>query len=263
MRFSEHPLVQSVTTTLTILFLSLTGTVPIIWGLPCSDDVAFHLLRLTELDYIIRNGSLFSRWAPNMAQGYGFPLFNFYAPLSYYAAEILSLLVGNLNLTLRWTFFMGIVLSGMTMYRLSRDHFSQPASFVAAAAYMYAPYQGYDIYFRGNLAESFAWWLLPLALWSIGRLAHTPNRRYFLLTTLTTAAILLTHNAFALVFCPIIAAYGVYEYVRHVGASGQISRLTAGSVKNQQHLPIDTVPTTKLFSLLSVSYTHLTLPTIA
>ena len=212
MTLTKNPIIQTCLTVFTILLLSLTAAVPIIRSLPCSDDVAFHLLRLTELDFLLRNGVFYSRWAPNMAQGYGFPLFNFYAPLSYYAAELISLVTPNLNIALRWTFFSGVFLSGLTMYRLSRDHFSQPASFVAAVAYMYAPYHGYDIYFRGNLAESFAWWLLPLSLWSIGRLATQPRPLYFILTTLTTAAILLTHNAFALVFCPIIAAYGLFIF---------------------------------------------------
>jgi uncharacterized membrane protein len=67
----------------TILALSLVALEAILRpSLPCSDDAAFHLLRLTQLDHLLRQGVLFSRWAPDMAQGYGFPFYNFYAPLS-------------------------------------------------------------------------------------------------------------------------------------------------------------------------------------
>ncbi len=90
---------------ITILALSLTALEEIIWPtFPCSDDAAFHLLRLTQLDHLLRQGVLFSRWPPDMAQGYGFPFFNFYAPLSYYFAEAISLLAGNLHLGMRLTF---------------------------------------------------------------------------------------------------------------------------------------------------------------
>lgn len=199
-------------TALTILALSLPAIYPLFSGsLPCSDDAAFHLLRLTQLDHLLRQGVCYSRWAPDMAQGYGFPFFNFYAPLSYYFAELTSLLAGNLNLGMRLAFALGFYLTGLTTYLLARDHFSRPAALVTAVAAIYAPYFAYDVYFRGNLAESLAWPLLPLALWSIGRLARTHERRYLLLTAVSYAAILLTHNVFALIFSPLLALYGLWE----------------------------------------------------
>lgn len=197
---------------LTILALSLVAIYPLFGSdLPCTDDAAFHLLRLTQLDHLLRQGIFYSRWAPDMAQGYGFPFFNFYAPLAYYLAELVSLLVQNLNLGLRLTLALGMFLSGLSAYRLSRDHFSSLAALVTAVAYMYAPYYAFDVYFRGNLAESMAWPLLPLALWSMGRLARTRQLRWLALTCLSYAAVLLTHNVFALIFSPLLALYGLWE----------------------------------------------------
>jgi len=196
----------------TILALSLVALEAILQpSLPCSDDAAFHLLRLTQLDHLLRQGVFFSRWAPDMAQGYGFPFFNFYAPLSYYLAEAVSLLVGNLNLGMRITFALGVFLAGLSAYRLSRDHFSRPAAIVTAVAYMYAPYFAYDILFRGNLAESVAWMFLPLSLWTMGRLARTGQNRWVVAAALSYAAVLLTHNVFALIFSPLLGLYGLVE----------------------------------------------------
>ena len=76
---------------------------------------------------------------------------------------------------------------------------------------MYAPYFAYDILFRGNLAESVAWIFLPLALWTMGRLARTRQKRWFIATTLAYAAVLLTHNVFALIFSPLLGLYGLLE----------------------------------------------------
>lgn len=196
---------------LAVLILATAALRPILQPhLPCSDDIGFHLLRLTQLDVLVRQGVFFSRWAPDMAQGYGYPLFNFYAPLSYYATEFISLLAGNLNLGLRLTLALGMLAAGWMMYRLAREHVQPLAAVAAAVAYMYAPYHAYDIFFRGNLAESFAWWLLPLSLWCMGRLASRGGWGWVAATAATYAAIILTHNVFALIFSPLLVAYGLW-----------------------------------------------------
>ncbi len=175
----------------------------------CSDDFAFHLLRLVQLDALVRRGVLYSRWAPDMALGYGYPFFNFYAPLSYYVADALSLVGLGLQHALIATFALATLAAGLAAYLLARDHFSRRSALIAAVAYAYAPYLAYDAYFRGNLAETVAWVFLPLALWAMGRLARRGDRRYVAATALAYAAVLLTHNVFALIFSPLLAAYGL------------------------------------------------------
>jgi hypothetical protein len=206
---------------LSILSLCLVAVRPWFKLQPvCSDDFGFHLLRLVQLDALLRRGVLYSRWAPNMALGYGYPFFNFYAPLSYYVAEIFSLAGLGLQPALIATFALSTVAAGLSAYALARDHFSPRSSLVAAVAYAYAPYLGYDAFFRGNLAETLAWAFLPLALWTMGRLARRDGLRLVAGAGLAYAAVLLTHNVFALVFSPLLAAYGV------VIALGEASRRT-------------------------------------
>jgi hypothetical protein len=175
----------------------------------CSDDFGFHLLRLVQLDSLLRQGVLYSRWAPDMALGYGYPFFNFYAPLSYYVASAFSLMGLGFQPALIASFAAATVAAGLAAYALARNHFSPRSSLVAAVAYAYAPYLGYDAYFRGNLAETLAWAFLPLALWAMERLARWGGRHYLAGTALAYAAVLLTHNVFALIFSPLLAVYGV------------------------------------------------------
>jgi uncharacterized membrane protein len=59
--------------------------------LPEAHDVRFHLYRLVQLDSLVEDGVLFSRWAPELAYGYGYPIFDYYAPAVYYLAEIFHL----------------------------------------------------------------------------------------------------------------------------------------------------------------------------
>jgi hypothetical protein len=203
----------AILTLLTVAALGLGAIWPLFRqpALACTDDLGFHLLRLTQLDHLLRHGVLYSRWAPDMALGYGFPFFNFYAPLAYYLAALVSALGPGLNLGMRLTFALGILGSGWATYRLARDHFRGPAALAAAVAVMYAPYHGYDVYFRGNLAEALAWPFLALALWVIGRLARRGVRFWLPLTALAGAAVLLTHNVFALIFLPLLGLYGAAE----------------------------------------------------
>src|SRR4030043_1634161 len=56
--------------------------------LPRSFDGFFHLYRLLEIDHLLRQFVLFPRWAPDLAYGYGYPLFNFVPHLPYYLSEI-------------------------------------------------------------------------------------------------------------------------------------------------------------------------------
>ena len=191
---------------------------------PCTDDYAFHLLRLTQLVHLLKQGVFYSRWAPDMAWGYGLPFFNFYAPLAYYVAALPALVLG-LNWGLKLTLAFSVVGGGWALYALAREYVSPSAALLAAVAYMYAPYLGYDIYFRGNLAESLAWALLPLALWAMRRLARAGGQRRLAFAALAYAAVLLTHNVFALIFSPLLAAYGVWEAIQAASAESLWRRL--------------------------------------
>ena len=104
----------------------------------------------------------------------------------------------------------------------------EAAGLAAGAAYVFAPYLAYDVLFRGNLAESFAFVWPPLVLWGIMRLARahapaqipeagaSPRRPRWdprsLLSgvipiALFYAALILTHNIFALIASPLFAGF--------------------------------------------------------
>ncbi len=122
--------------------------IPALWpfykiGLPRSFDGGLHLLRLGVLDYHLRHGVLFPRWVPEMMLGYGYPLFNFYAPSTYYLAEALHLLGFSFYMAFLLAFVIVILAAGLGMYQLAKDIFGADqrwSALVAATAYMTAPY---------------------------------------------------------------------------------------------------------------------------
>jgi hypothetical protein len=173
----------------------------------CGYDNAFHLWRSVQIAYCLRQGYLYPRWAPDMAHGYGFPLFVFHPPLTAYTAAILNLLGLSWPLAINSIFVMGILLAGVFAYIFARDFFGPAAGLVAAVAYVFAPFQAYDVFNRGSLSESFAWVFPPLVLWAVHRWSIKGERRSLLLTAFSLAGFILTHNLFAFLFTPLLAGW--------------------------------------------------------
>jgi len=190
--------------------------IPALWpfyqiGLPRSFDGGLHLLRLGMLDYHLRHGALFPRWIPEMMLGHGYPLFNFYAPGSYYLAEALHLLGFSFYTAFMLAFVVVVLAAGLGMYQLARDILGAEqhwGALVAATAYMTAPYLLTNVYMRGALAEASAQALLPWIFWSMRRLLRSqqPGRDY-LPVVLTLGGLAVTHNITLLFLPPVLLGY--------------------------------------------------------
>ena len=99
------------------------------------------LVRLAQLHKFFGDGQLYVRWTPDLCFGYGYPLFNFYAPLFYYVAEIFVLAGQGLITALYASCFFWWVVSGLGMYLFSRPFLGRSGALIAAVAYVLAPYQ--------------------------------------------------------------------------------------------------------------------------
>lgn len=183
-------------------------------ALPQETDAELHVFRLAELARLLRGGEWYPRWAPNFYYGYGYPIFNYYAPLSYYVGVLVELMPGLDAVDgVKAVFELGLLAAALGMYGFVRDNWGREAGWVAAACYLYAPYVVYtDPHARGVLAESFSFGLFPLALWALDRLrkqseAGQPGPAIWFVSVLLVAAIMLTHNLMAMVFIPILALW--------------------------------------------------------
>jgi len=199
---------QSPILKLVIFLLCLVALLPLLRGVsPCSHDGALHYFRVVTMHHALKQGLLFSRWLPDLAFGYGFPFFNYRAPLPYYLALGLHLTGLPLPLALNLLYVLSILGCAMGAYLLARDLFGPEAGVVAAVAYAYAPYQFLDALLRANGPESAALALLPFVLWAFRRLALKGGRRWFLVATGLLATLYLTHNISSLLFTPFLMAY--------------------------------------------------------
>jgi len=193
---------------LLVLLLTLPAIHPLLRAeLPRGGDTGLHLYRLVELDHCLRQGLFFPRWMPDLAYGYGYPLFNFYAPLSTYLTEVLHLLGLAFVPALRTGFIVCLLGSGLAMYLFVRQVYGERAGLIAAVAYVYAPYLLYNHCVRGSLSDALAFVWFPLIFWAFHHLALSGEVRYIVAGAVTYAALVLTHNVSSLAVMPVLLLY--------------------------------------------------------
>lgn len=172
------------------------------------------LVRLAQLHKFFGDGQFYVRWMPDLSFGYGYPLFNFYAPLFYYAAEIFVLAGLGLITSLYASCFFWWLASGLGMYLFGRVFLGRRGALVAAVAYVLAPYHIADVYVRAAFAEMAGLAFFPFILWVVWKLFETKRWTYAVGTALLIGALTTAHNIMAFLFAPVTAAYAALLYFR-------------------------------------------------
>ncbi len=175
--------------------------------LPRSADGLLHLYRIVALDQALQQGAIFPRWLPDLAYGYGLPLFVFYAPLTYYLTELPYALGFDIITAINLSFIAALLVASTGVYLFIRDHLGPQAGLVAAIAYIYAPYQLFNVFVRGSFPAVWAAALFPLAFWAFNRLFVTTTSRWLVISAFLSALAILTHNISSLLFFPVLGFY--------------------------------------------------------
>ncbi len=192
-------------------------------SLPLGTDAELHVYRLAELQRMWEGGDIYPRWAANFYYGYGYPIFNFYAPLTYYIGLLFNFLPNfDPVSSVKAVFVLSIFCAGFGMYGFMRGNYGRVAALIAVASYVLSPYLLYiDPHARGVLPETFSLGLFPLALWALDRLLKRATPLNFLATALLLAAIITAHNLMAFVFGTFLFVYFLW---RIITATVQITR---------------------------------------
>ena len=191
-------------------FVAITLLQP---GLPRTADGYLHLLRVVEIDQSWRDGVFYPRWAPDMAFGYGYPIFNYFAPMLYLLTEAVHVLGLGFESAFKLVVIACLVLGGWGAYSLAKDILGPRAGILAAAALVYAPFMLREIFVRGGYAQLLAICIMPAALWSFRRLLTRDHPLYLLTTSVLCGAVVFGHNVSGMLFFPFLALFGVWIIV--------------------------------------------------
>lgn len=185
-------------------------------SLPGFTDAEQHAFRTYEIMVAWQSGLPYLRWAPDLFYGYGYPVFHYYAPLSYYLGAAYGTLCCGLTVGaiagVKFVLVLSAYLGAMGMYLFVRDRWGGIAGVVSAAAFAFAPYIVYiDPHARGDAPETLALAFAPLMLWAFARLRRTASPGDAVLAAVILAALILSHNLMALIFFGLLLAWLAWD----------------------------------------------------
>jgi hypothetical protein len=170
-------------------------------------DARHSVFFLVEFDQTFRDGFWYPRWSPDFAFGYGYPLFNLYAPLAFYAAEMLHLLGLSFTTAIKTMYVLATIGAGIGMYGFTQRLFGPQAGLLAAVVYMYAPFHLVEIFVRSAYAEFVALAIIPFVFWAFTELVAAPSLRRVALAGLSYGLLALTHHTTFFTFTPFLMIY--------------------------------------------------------
>lgn len=185
------------------LMLSLS----LLWPLMTAPFFSHHddvqVIRLYEMDKCIKDWQIPCRWVPDLGGLYGYPIFNYYAPLPYYFGEIFFILSGNLILAVKIMFATAFLGSYLFMYLLARKFWGPWGGALSGIFYSFAPYHAVNLYVRGAMGELWALMIFPAILWGFVKLKERICIANLSLNALLIALLFTSHNLSAMLFLPI------------------------------------------------------------
>ena len=169
-------------------------------GFPPTHDGEYHVIRFYEFDKALRDGDLYPRWAPDLNNAYGVPIFNYVYPLPNYFASLFHAFGTSFIDAFKMNLVLATIIGVLFFYFWTRLFFNNIASITAASFYAFAPYRFVDIYIRGSVGEVWGLAFFPAFLWSITSFVQNKRIIYLILASVFLAGTIFSHNILALMF---------------------------------------------------------------
>jgi len=147
------------------------------------------------------------RIAPNFSFNLGYPVFNHYAPFSYWITSIFNLIGFNIVDSLKLSFLLALIISCLFCFLFLKEFFDFNQSLLGAVLYATSPWMAVEIFIRGNLAELWFMALLPIIFWIIYKNSYSDKPLLFVLSSIIISFGLTVHNALSVLLIPTIFLY--------------------------------------------------------
>ena len=192
-------------------FLGLILTLSLFWPFFAAPYFSHHddvqIIRLYEMDKCFKDLQIPCRWVPDLGGLYGYPIFNYYAPLPYYFGEIIYLISNSLIFSSKVMFAVSFLGSYIFMYLFAKKFWGKIGGSMSAIFYSFAPYHALDFYVRGAMGEMWGLLFFPAILWALVRLEERLSIGNVLLLSLFITGLLTSHNLSVIMFAPVLAVW--------------------------------------------------------
>lgn len=190
-----------------IFSLSLISIIPLFHSgfFPIHDNT--QVQRVFEMTKSLQSGMFPVRWVADLGFGFGYPIFNFYAPFAYYIGSVINILGFNPLLATKLMMVLGIMISGFSMYFLVKEIWGKHGGIISALLYVFVPYHAVDVFVRGDVAEFWAYAFIPLVFYALLKIYKTGKFRFIALGALSYAILIACHNLTALMATPFILIF--------------------------------------------------------
>ncbi len=117
--------------------------------------------RIFEMTKSLKDGLFPVRWVSDLGFGYGYPIFNFYAPFPYYVGSLFNIIGFDAITSAKIMYGLAVIAAGVGMYLFIRSFLGELPAVAAAVIYLYFPYFAVNIFVRGAVGEYYAYAILP------------------------------------------------------------------------------------------------------
>lgn len=199
-------------------FVGLILALSLLWPLFAAPYFSHHddvqIIRLNQMNKCIEDRQIPCRWVPDLGGEYGYPIFNYYAPLPYYFGELIYLLTHNLIFSAKTMFAISFIGSYVFMYLLAKKFWGKLGGSLSAIFYTYIPYHAVDFYVRGAMGELWAFMLFPAVVLTLVNLEEKSNIKNLIFFSLSFAFLILSHNLSTLMFSPVLLVFVLMFFLK-------------------------------------------------
>jgi hypothetical protein len=195
-----------------VLLLSFIAWRPLLQpAFPVTWDGDLHVIRLLHLERELKAGQFPVRWGSEQNGGYGYPTFNFYYQLPYYAGVALHQLGLTAAESLKALVGLSFVIGALATALWVRNVWGPLGGLVAGVAAVLAPSLLQTAYLVGAVGELVAIGFVPPMLLALERASRhrRPHLLWYLVAALVLAATILSHNLFGIFAVGIALSYAV------------------------------------------------------
>ena len=143
-------------------------------------DTKFHVANIESITEQFKSGNMNFKILGNMGSDFGYGTGLFYPPLPHVSAALINLVTNNTLISVKIVYFIGLLISGLTMFFLSKKlSNSNEIGLISAIIYMVFPYHISNIYIRDAQNESILFAFLPLIINGLYELFKNKNNKKF------------------------------------------------------------------------------------